>query len=93
VGFVRKAVPSERYAPTARNSDQQRALTNEAKPSINKDKELLTSKDVAETLGCTPDEVNVLARTGGIRAIKQGRCWRFWSKDIMAFKKQMGKEG
>ena len=76
-----------------RNPDQHRAPSNEAKPPMNKDEELLTSKDVAEVLGCIADEVIALARTGKIRAIKQGKYWKFRPKDVIAFKKQMGKEG
>ena len=59
---------------------------------MKKDEKLLTSKDVAELLGCIPDEVIALARTGKIKAIKQGKYWKFWSEDVMAFKRQMGKK-
>jgi hypothetical protein len=59
----------------------------------NKDKELLTTRAVAIILDCMPDEVIILARTGKIRATKQGKYWKFLRKDITAYKKRVGKEG
>ncbi len=46
------------------------------------------SKDVAHILDCSPDDVIVLAKKGKLRAIKQGRFWRFRQEDVMTYQKQ-----
>ena len=51
-------------------------------------KPLLRSKDVAHILDCCPDDVNDLARSGKLKATKQGRGWRFNTADIEAYKRQ-----
>ena len=48
----------------------------------------LRSKDVAWILDCSPDDVIALARKGGLNARKKGRFWRFWAKDVKAWKKR-----
>ena len=52
---------------------------------------LLTSREVAWILDCSPDDVNVLARQGELKAFKQGRFWRFLEADVVAYKKRMEK--
>ena len=52
---------------------------------------LLRSKDVAWILDWSPDDVNVLARKGKLKALKQGRFWRFREADVTAYKKRMEK--
>ena len=49
------------------------------------------SKDVAHILDCSPDDVIVLAKKGKIRAVKQGRFWRYRQDDVMAYKKEAEK--
>jgi hypothetical protein len=63
------------------------------KHRTNEGEKLLTTRDVAIILDCMPDEVIMLARAGKIRATKQGKYWKFLSKDITAYKKRVGKEG
>ena len=49
---------------------------------MNKDEKFLNSQDVAKILDCVPDEVTMLARTGKIRATKQGKHWKFLRRDV-----------
>jgi excisionase family DNA binding protein len=49
---------------------------------------LLTSREVAHILDLSPDDVIDLARRRKLRAIKQGRFWRFGQADIMAYKRR-----
>ena len=55
-----------------------------------KKESLLKSKDAAHILDCSPDDVIDLARKGKLRAIKQGRFWRFRESDIVSYKKRVG---
>jgi excisionase family DNA binding protein len=57
-----------------------------------KKESLLKSKDVAHILDCSPDDVIDLARKGKLRAIKQGRFWRFRESDIVSYKKRVGSD-
>jgi len=50
---------------------------------------LLNSKEVAESLDCSPDTVNELARKSVLPAFKRGRQWRFRKRDITSFKRQL----
>jgi excisionase family DNA binding protein len=52
---------------------------------------LLKTRDVAWILDCSPDDVNALARSGKLKAFKQGRNWRFREADVVAHKKRMEK--
>ncbi len=54
---------------------------------------LLKSKDAAHILDCSPDDVIDLARKGKLRAVKQGRFWRFRESDIVSYKQKAGPEG
>jgi len=54
---------------------------------------LLKSKEVAHILDCSPDDVIDLARKGKLRAIKQGRFWRFRQSDVVSYKKRVGVAG
>ena len=55
--------------------------------TVKKDK-FFRSKDVAHILDCSPDDVIVLAKKGKIRAVKQGRFWRYRQDDVMAYKNE-----
>jgi excisionase family DNA binding protein len=59
---------------------------------MNKDQEFLTSQDVATILGCAPDEVITLARTGKIRASKQGKHWKFLRGNVADYMKRKAEE-
>jgi excisionase family DNA binding protein len=50
---------------------------------------LLTPRDVAGILGCTPDRVIQLARSGQIRVAHPGRFWRFHHRDVMEYRNQV----
>ena len=54
-----------------------------------KDDILLNSKEVAEILDLSPDTVNEFARKSVLPAFKQGRQWRFRTRDIASFKREM----
>jgi excisionase family DNA binding protein len=54
---------------------------------------LLKSRDVAWILDWSPDDVNVLARKGKLKAFKQGRKWRFREADVMTYKKSTTQPG
>jgi excisionase family DNA binding protein len=54
---------------------------------------LLKSKDAAHILDCSPDDVIDLARKGKLRAVKQGRFWRFRQSDVVSYKKRVGVDG
>ena len=58
-----------------------------------KKESLLKSKDVAHILDCSPDDVIDLARKGKLRAIKQGRFWRFRQSDVVTYKRRVGADG
>ena len=47
---------------------------------------LLKSNDVAHMLDCSPDKVDGLARKGKLKALKQGRFWRFRLSDVETFR-------
>ncbi len=49
---------------------------------------LLTPRDVAGILGCTPDHVIQLARNGQIRVAGPGSFWRFRHTDIIEYREQ-----
>ncbi len=49
---------------------------------------LLTPRDVAGILGCSPDQVIQLARGGQIRVAEPGRFWRFHHTDVMEYRER-----
>ena len=61
--------------------------------STKKKDSLLKSKEAAHILDCSPDDVIDLARKGRLRAVKQGRFWRFRESDILSYKRRMGADG
>ena len=54
---------------------------------MSKDGYVLRSRDVAHLLDCSPDEVIELAQRGKLKAIKEGRFWRYRPEDVMHYKK------
>ncbi len=50
---------------------------------------ILNSREVALMLDMSPDTVNEYARKSILPGFKQGRQWRFKTKDIEAFKREM----
>ena len=59
---------------------------------MTEEKKLLRSKDVAHILNCSPDDVITIARSGKLRAIKDGRFWKFRYADVMAYKKETAED-
>ena len=51
----------------------------------------LRSNDVAQILGCSPDDVVELARRGKLKAIKVGKFWKFHSLSVEAYKRKTEK--
>ena len=51
-----------------------------------KDEDLLSSKDVAWILDCSPDDVIELARRGKLESTKVGRYWQYREADVIAYK-------
>jgi hypothetical protein len=54
---------------------------------VKPNEKLLKSRDVAWILDCSPDDVIDLARRGKLKAIKEGRFWRYREADVMTYKK------
>lgn len=58
---------------------------------LNREENLLTSREVARILDLSPDTVNEFARKNILPAFKKGKQWRFRKRDIFSFnKKQVG---
>jgi hypothetical protein len=51
----------------------------------------MRSRDVAQIIDCSPDDVIIAARRGQLIGKKQGRFWRFRLSDVRAWKKQLAK--
>jgi excisionase family DNA binding protein len=52
----------------------------------------LRSRDVAQLLDLTPDEVVQLAQSGKLRATKVGRLWRYRLADVIAYRKRQERD-
>jgi excisionase family DNA binding protein len=46
---------------------------------------LLNSKEVAQILDCSPDDVHVLVHRGELKATKAGKFWRYRLEDVEAY--------
>ncbi len=55
---------------------------------LNREEELLTSREVARILDLSPDTVNEFARKNILPAFKKGKQWRFRKRDIFSFNKK-----
>jgi excisionase family DNA binding protein len=54
---------------------------------VEREEELLNSKQVAVILDLSPDTVNEFARKNILPAFKKGKQWRFRKRDISIFNK------
>lgn len=54
---------------------------------MEREEELLNSKQVAVILDLSPDTVNEFARKNILPAFKKGKQWRFRKRDISIFNK------
>ncbi len=55
---------------------------------VEREEELLTSREVARILDLSPDTVNEFARKNILPAFKKGKQWRFRKRDIFSFNKK-----
>jgi hypothetical protein len=59
---------------------------------LDRDEELLNSKQVAVILDMSPDTVNEFARKNILPAFKKGKQWRFRKRDISIFYKKQPRD-
>ena len=55
---------------------------------LEREEELLNSKEVAVILDLSPDTVNEFARKNILPGFKKGKQWRFKKKDVSSFTKK-----
>jgi excisionase family DNA binding protein len=55
---------------------------------VEREEDLLNSKEVAVILDLSPDTVNEFARKNILPAFKKGKQWRFRKRDISIFNKR-----
>ena len=58
---------------------------------MDKEKTFLNSKEVAQILDCSPDDIHVLVQRGELQATKEGRFWRYRPADVEAYKRKLSK--
>lgn len=58
---------------------------------MDKERILLNSKQVAQILDCSPDDVHVLVHRGELKGTKVGRYWRYRPADVNAYKRKLNK--
>ena len=56
---------------------------------LEREEELLNSKEVAVILDLSPDKVNEFARKNILPGFKKGKQWRFKKKDVSSFTKKL----
>ncbi len=54
---------------------------------LEREEELLNSREVAVILDLSPDTVNEFARKNILPGFKKGKQWRFRKRDVSAFSK------
>ncbi|TAK05490.1 DNA-binding protein [bacterium] len=59
---------------------------------LDRDEDLLNSRDVARILDLSPDTVNEFARKNILPGFKKGKQWRFRKRDISVFNKKLPRE-
>lgn len=59
---------------------------------LEREEELLNSKQVAVILDMSPDTVNEFARKNILPAFKKGKQWRFRKRDISIFYKKQSRD-
>jgi excisionase family DNA binding protein len=59
---------------------------------LEREEELLNSKQVAVILDVSPDTVNEFARKNILPAFKKGKQWRFRRRDISVFFKKQNRD-
>ena len=59
---------------------------------LEREEELLNSREVAVILDLSPDTVNEFARKNILPAFKKGKQWRFRKKDISTYTRKLTRE-
>ncbi len=59
---------------------------------LEREEELLNSREVARILDMSPDTVNEFARKNILPGFKKGKQWRFRKRDISSFYKRQTRE-
>ena len=59
---------------------------------MEREEELLNSREVARILDLSPDTVNEFARKNILPAFKKGKQWRFRKRDITTFNRRQSRE-
>jgi excisionase family DNA binding protein len=59
---------------------------------VEREEELLNSRQVAVILDLSPDTVNEFARKNILPAFKKGKQWRFRKRDVSIFNRKQIKE-
>jgi excisionase family DNA binding protein len=59
---------------------------------VEREEELLNSREVARILDLSPDTVNEFARKNILPAFKKGKQWRFRKRDITTFNRRQSRE-
>ena len=59
---------------------------------LEREEDLLNSRDVARILDLSPDTVNEFARKNILPGFKKGKQWRFRKRDISLFNKKQTRE-
>jgi excisionase family DNA binding protein len=59
---------------------------------LEKEEDLLNSREVARILDMSPDTVNEFARKNILPGFKKGKQWRFRKKDVFSFTKKQVRE-
>lgn len=59
---------------------------------LEREEDLLNSREVARILDLSPDTVNEFARKNLLPAFKQGKQWRFRKRDISSFNKRQTRD-
>ncbi|MGH7771595.1 MAG: helix-turn-helix domain-containing protein [Candidatus Binatia bacterium] len=59
---------------------------------LEREEDLLNSREVARILDLSPDTVNEFARKNILPGFKMGKQWRFRKRDISTFNKNQARE-
>jgi hypothetical protein len=59
---------------------------------LEREEDLLNSRQVATILDLSPDTVNEFARKNILPAFKKGKQWRFRKRDIVSFSKHQSRK-
>jgi excisionase family DNA binding protein len=59
---------------------------------LEREEELLNSREVARILDLSPDTVNEFARKNILPGFKKGKQWRFRKRDISLYNKKLTRE-